>query len=509
MVAWMSQMLDAAVAQTAQAFGWYRDDASVIQGFAYGGHIIFTDGSQRTAGMSDAEVQNRFKPKGQLMPWYDAMKFISMQKRPELELVVAVAFAAPLMEFTGVTGGMLATYGESGVGKTYALEIGAAVWGHPRKTKETSFSTPKSVLSRLGHTTGMPCYWDEVTDAETQKKVLGALMQTTAGVEGSRLYSDVSSRGRGTWSTILAINANISFKEFIVREQNTHSAGLNRVLEYKVEHPANPVGVVQTAVSDAALGKLQHNYGHVGTDYVKYLAMNAARIEQDVQSTMTKLDTAWNAAREDRIWVGLCGAIIEGAKNGNAIAKLHGQPPIFDLEVLVTFIMNVFHANQQQRALESIKPTALQFSEDYLTRYLKQRTNETLWVKAMAAGPGRQANAVEWHRINPNAPSNHGINVVFSEQDKRLRISKSDFKAWCKATEISSGELLDSLRKNFGLIEERRVLAAGTIWKAGQEHCLSIDVTGHPGLEEAASSEAALNSDLGTSTGITPQSGAA
>lgn len=500
-VAWSAKLHDASIAQTAQPFGWYRDGGvGDIKGFAFGGLIHLTVGGTKPAGLSDKKFQDRYMPTGELSPWFAAASYITRQQRPDLEVIIATAFAAPLMEFTGVVSGMLSTYGESGVGKSYALSIGAAVWGHPTKTKETITSTTKGVLNRLGATPGLPCYWDEITEETVQNNVLGVAMQSSAGIEGSRLTSNIEQRDRGTWSTLLAINSNVCFKEYVARKQATHAAGLNRVLEYKVEHAVNPVGAVQPYESDAALRQLQQNYGLVGQAYAEMLAADPAKIAAEVHDTMKFMSQDFNADREDRFWVGISATLYLGAIYGNRIAKQMQQPEPFEVVALYDFLKKVFEENRQNRITEGVRPSALSFVEDWLTQYLKQRTNQTLWIEN-AAGPGGHFKP-QWRRINPNAPSNHGISVVFATADRKLRWSKLDFKEWCKLKALSSTEVVNGLKKNFGMVEDKRIIAAGTIWKSGQEHCYVIDVTGHPSLEAMMDAEPNFNADLGASFGI-------
>ena len=84
----------------------------------------------RTLVFRGASHDPRFVVKGELKPWQDAMKLV--YGNPPLEVVVASAFAAPLVELIGSTSVVLSVYSAaSGVGKTTAMMLGAGGVGRP------------------------------------------------------------------------------------------------------------------------------------------------------------------------------------------------------------------------------------------------------------------------------------------------------------------------------------------------------------------------------------------
>lgn len=498
-MAFLSKMHKAAAAQQALGFGWYRPVAD-IAGFAFGGFIFHEDGSASPAGLSDRLLQQRFAPKGQTAPWYKAMSYITRQKRPELETCVAIAFAAPLLEMTGVTGAMLSVAGDRGAGKTYALEVGCAVWGHPKLTKEGETSTPKSVLNRLGHTSNLPAYWDEVSEEPIQARILSLLNNTTGGVEGSRINAAINQQDRGTWSTILCINANKKFREFVITKQRDHGAALSRVMEYWTTRDVpNPVGQVPTSESDQALGALRHNFGNVGLEYAKLLATKHKQIQKIINTNLADLEAKLRPNKEDRMWLGLTAALITGAQ----VANLLSTPVGFDVQMIYDFLLSTYADNRAYRSSANVDPNATDYGEDYLAQYLKDRTNETIITEGSPSGPGRQPK-VSWRRLFPNANASHGIQVRWDSVDNTLRFSRKNFEEWCASREgriVST--IIDSLKKTYGLFCEKRSLCAGTPFKVTQEWVYTISVVGHQDLIDIMNSQGP-NQDLGAVVGMDP-----
>ena len=82
-----------------------------------------------------------------------AAKLLTDRKRPELDIIISIGFAAPLMAFAGTLYGAISViWGDPGTSKSTAQQVAAAVWGHPKQTRESLNSTPKSVQGRLGRT---------------------------------------------------------------------------------------------------------------------------------------------------------------------------------------------------------------------------------------------------------------------------------------------------------------------------------------------------------------------
>ena len=78
-------------------------------------------------------------------------------KTPGLEAIIATAFAAPLLRFTGQDGGTICAYGDTGANKSTATRLGLSVCGHPVGTKEVATTSMKSLMQKMGTFTISRC----------------------------------------------------------------------------------------------------------------------------------------------------------------------------------------------------------------------------------------------------------------------------------------------------------------------------------------------------------------
>jgi len=113
-VSWV-QKLQAMKASVASApFGW-QDKNGQTEGFIFGGQLWTPNGNSPSA-TANPVINQQYKPKGSDAYWLDAVKLVTSQGRPDLEAIVASAFAAPLVMFTGHLGMLMSAYSkESGI----------------------------------------------------------------------------------------------------------------------------------------------------------------------------------------------------------------------------------------------------------------------------------------------------------------------------------------------------------------------------------------------------------
>src|SRR4029434_6662274 len=122
------------------------------------------------------------------------------------------AFAAPLATFTGsIYGGIVSCWGPPGTSKSTAQQVAAAVFGHPKQTRESLNSTPKSVQGRLRRTRNLAGHLGDVEEELHQEHLAQTMFVATEGAEGGRLDRDSSYKDRLDWQTLLVACSNVSF----------------------------------------------------------------------------------------------------------------------------------------------------------------------------------------------------------------------------------------------------------------------------------------------------------
>jgi hypothetical protein len=501
LMSFLARMKEAAEQQPTVKFGWYRPKGP-IEGFAYAGHIYKVDGSITPASYPDANLRKRYQPSGTLADWHTTASYIFRQRRPDFDAVIAVAFAAPLMELTGTTGGIVASMGEKGSGKSYAMECAAAVWGNHKQTIERQNSTDNSLLHKLGATGHLPAFWDEISDQKSQAKFLKVSSQISGGGDGGRLTQTIKQQDRGEWSTIVNINGNKSWRDYVVTQQKDHGAGLRRVLEYWVpKNVPNPQGQVMVSEAESARALLLHNYGEVGAEYARYLVTHMSDVQRILQRNTNFFEAKLQPDKEESMWLAMCATLLTGAE----LATLLPTPVPFNTARLADFLINVFLDNRRYSSSANVAP--IDTAEDYLAQYLKDRSDATIWTHGTPHGKGRPGvtGQVEWRRLQPNASTRDGISVRWDRQSMTLAFSKTNFSDWAagKPDKRDPSVIARALEKQYGLRGERRTLCAGTPFKMPREWLYVIDVSPYPELKEimdAFVEQTNLNADLGTST---------
>lgn len=471
---WIAKIHHAQASMTSVPFGWLMDDVEKGKrvGFVYGGKVFHSDGRVTPSGFGDNNTRDLYKPTGKSDPWFAACKLLTDQHRPEIEVITAASFAAPLLMITAQNSVLLAPWSsESGANKSTAVDLANAVWSHPKLTKEVTMSTAKSVIERMGMLKNLPLYWDEIKDKKDQDAVFDAAFTATLGVSGGRLTSQIKQRDRGSWQTILIIASNLSFTDYLVRRQKTTDAGLNRVLEFEVKKPAaNAPGQINSMTAQRIYQELHYNYGCVGEEYSKMLALHHAEIEQFVLAVVARMEARISSVIKDRFWVAALGCLMAGAELANRLGAT------FNLQEIEDFLVFTFEENVKRRFEAGVTPGSTDFTEDALTQFLKAYTQNTLWTNESNMGPGKpKAISV----VNgPKLDAGKSIHVQWVLGERLLRISRKEFENWLALHDIAPRPVLSGIRDFLkGNTNVRARLANGTPYNAGgKEKLIHIPV---------------------------------
>jgi hypothetical protein len=312
LVSWIEKLKQSknAVVSTSP-FGWNVKNGKV-EGFVYGG-CVWTPTGQRPAPVADPVTANQYTPTGELDPWMNAARLITSQGRPALDAILASAFAAPLVRFTGQAGLLMSVFSEgSGIGKTTAMKVAQAVWGDPVRAMQGLSDTQNSVLNKIGEIRSLPLYWDELKTEDDTKRFVNIVFQLTLGKEKSRMTSKVVQKQVGTWQTLLVSASNESLLDYVASRTRMTTAGLYRVFEYTVDPAVGEVGQIAPADAQRMISLLNDNYGQVGCAYAEFLGPNYARIDKEVGEYLKALEVETTAQRDERFWTGLVAVHLHG-----------------------------------------------------------------------------------------------------------------------------------------------------------------------------------------------------
>jgi len=406
-------------------------------------------------------------PRGKLEPWLQAAKLLTDRQCPELDVILAVPFAAPLATFLGnFYGGILSVWGDPGTAKSTAQQVAAAVWGHPKQTRESLDSTKKSVLFRLGKTRNLPCYWDDIQDDVKLEHLFNTMFLNTQGSEGGRLTSDVQYRERLEWQTMMVACSNASFVEYVVKKQPSTTAGLRRVFELEFKKPENDIGMIDVLDAMQAFGALEYNFGHVGMQYAKLIATEHEAVKALVEQTTKQFKSKVDGKADEAYWWGIAATLLTGA----SLARRLGAE--MNVERMEEFLIEAFKNNRTIRASEGTEGGSPEHTDAALAQFLNFYLGSGNRVDTEFSFKDRFTSVVLNHGPEKGRP----VYIHVIRDEKTVLISKKTFKEFLEWKQIKTRQVFDGLKKYYGAKEDKLVLGAGTEFAAAQEMVIKIVV---------------------------------
>lgn len=476
-MSWVQKLQQMKDSVASAPFGW-QDKNGQTEGFIYGGQLWTPNGSSPSA-TANPVINQQYRPKGSDAYWLDAVKLVTSQGRPDLEAIVASAFAAPLVMFTGHLGMLMSAYSkESGIGKSTALRIAQAVWGDPIRAVQSLSDTQNSVMAKIGNVRSLPVYWDELKTDEDTKKFVNMTFQIAQGKEKSRLNQHAQMKEPGHWQTLVVSASNDSLIDHVTQQTQTTLAGLYRIFEYTVKPSSVSVGKVDTSEATIRLSKLNNNYGSVGLKYAAWLGSNFQQCEVDMAALSKQLNIEVGAQQEERFWVSLVATILLGARYANALGYA-----VFDEPALKTFMVASLDNMRNLRGQQTVDLTRSINVSSIMAQFLKdmQAANKVIWTDRIHISPGRpplhtSPNAVKILRPSDQSRLN-GVAVQIGQNDKLMRISSATFGEWLKKSGKSRHLLMEALHASMATSSVVGFLGGGTGLAFAKENILQIDLS--------------------------------
>lgn len=451
-------------------YGWNTNNGEV-DGFCFGGEVWTPDGS-RPAPEMDRVLRGQYQPTGSAEPWHKASKLVIGVGRPELEVVVASAFAGPIVKATGWYGAFISAYSqESGIGKTTAMKIAQSVWGNPVTAMQGLDDTLNSVSHKIGQIRSLPLYWDEIKGEDSTKKFVKLAFQLTSGKDKSRMGRDASLREVGQWQTMLVSATNESLLDHVAVHSGQTTAGLYRLFEFEVAPKKKLADDADTGDAQRMLGKLDDNYGMVGLEYAKWLGANYKRVDQEVGEYMKTLEKQWGFQQDERFW--LCGitCIVMGARYASEIGICHFD--IAGMEAFLKRTLGRMREHLRETHIDLTNPTNVM---NLFTQFLKAMHRHTLWTNRIPKGAGRPKPGE--FKIIRDATRVDGLHVHIGKEDKLIRVSSAALSEWCGSRGVSRHIFIRELKKSFGATDRVARLGSGTDRVENTEHLIEFLAAG-------------------------------
>lgn len=458
MSTWLGQLQAARrVADVTEQLGWLLEkmpDGERISGFSCGPATFYTDGRVRNdvrAAREFAPISKFYEPKGGLDQWKKVAEFLAVQNKAAFTATVAAAFGAPLLRFTGLSGGIVSIVSTaSGVGKSSALKCSQAVWGSPTHGVNAVDDTPKSVARKLSFLNNLPAYWDELRGRKTVDDFLTLAFQITQGKEKTRLDSSAQLREVNTWETMLVVASNESIFEAMARHGGGSDAGIVRTFEIIIEPFKSDRNRAEVALLFQALDS---NYGHAGRVYAQWLATHAGEVEKRVQEMFTKLARVGVMESQERFWFAIAAVLIVGAELANELDLVK-----IDVRHLAKFLI----ANIYRLRGRSIDAMTLSQPTEILAAFLGAYQDRALVVDRYPRGSNLKAYIPD---LTGGIPRADKIVYHVSRSEELLRVPRGELERWLEYRQLPVYSILKKFKDDLGAREMKAKLGIGTKWE--------------------------------------------
>ena len=163
--------------------GWVENDGNML-------FMPYSDGLSFDGDDNYRYLYSAIKQKGSLQEWID-YTVPHRVASPEIRLVMAAAFASPLIELIGENPFVLHLWGGTGTAKTVSLLIAASIFGDPKlgKLVRTMNMTANSMLSTAAFLNSIPFCGDELQTIKSKwnNSYDQLIMQITEGIDRGRM----------------------------------------------------------------------------------------------------------------------------------------------------------------------------------------------------------------------------------------------------------------------------------------------------------------------------------
>lgn len=458
MATWLGQLQAARrVADVTEQLGWLIEkhtEGERMMGFSCGQATFYSDGRVRNdvkAAREFAPISKFYEPKGGLDAWKVVADFLAQQNKAAFTAILAAGFAAPLLRFTGLSGGILSIVSTaSGVGKSSALKCSQAVWGSPTHGMNAVDDTPKSVARKLGFLNNLPAYWDELRGRKTVDDFVTLAFQVTQGKEKTRLDSSAQLREVSTWETMLVVASNESIFEAMARHGGGSDAGIVRTYEIVIE----PFQIDQNkATLSMMFEKLDSNYGHAGRIYAQWLAQNGTAVKTRVEDMFRKLAQAGKMEAAERFWFAIMAVLIVGAEIAGELNLVK-----LDIRHLAKFLL----ANVYRLRNRSVDAMTLSQPTEILAAFLGAYQDRALVVDRYPKGSNLKNYLPD---LTGGIPRADKIVYHVSRTENLLRVPRNELERWLEYRQFPVYNILKKMKDELGAIEIKTKLGIGTKWE--------------------------------------------
>lgn len=448
---------------TVGAFGWDANFESFVLGTR---RITATtiENVHVTDEISSSGMAIDFGVSGDKQKWIDLVDQIYNRPGAEMyQFLFLVSASAPLVKLAGFDnyhGIPTALTGETGLGKTTTCQIANSIWGKGSNFTHTASdagTTAQAMVKRVAIMRHMVRIFDEITgqDVATLSALLFALSN---GQDKDRLTpSGHFSTGGKTWDMPSFVTGNLDITgtlDTLARQQK--DAAQVRVFEIKLDENYNSrlwggeLGEVKRLIND----EMQHTYGHVGLDLMRYYIKHKDKIKKYCSKVSAARDVDGREGPRERFYqYNLTLALVAGKiMQGLGIIK-------FDLALIENAVMD------QIIKLRGTRIASRYTDEEYVGQFLSWLHGKVLITKHIAS-----ARNGDTYELPIESPRNEAPLARLALTDKRFIVSAKALNDWCKECgDVSSADLREWMDKHDYILHIKgRELSGAWNFRLGQ-----------------------------------------
>lgn len=333
-------------------FGW-RDLTGPEPKFVVGNGYVDKEGVVHPAAFPSylRSAATAVAQHGDTQLWKDGFNvYLKVPHSDAYIFTAMMGFAAPLMALTPYAGVLFNMVGESGAGKSAALSIMTSVWGKPNPARVNINDTQIAMYNTIGYLNSVPVAFDEVTNMDAVVASQFAL-NFTGGRGKDRAGRDGQNKDNHvTWDTVVVCSSNTSMYAKFTAARRGYNAEAMRLFEVKV--PESDMSY--KSIVDAAIAKIEGNYGMAGRIYIPKIMRNREALAKMVEDKANAILRQTGGTVGERFWATLLACV----NIGGTVAKSMGLHD-YDMAKLNTWALAQLHTARETSSKAAADPSTM------------------------------------------------------------------------------------------------------------------------------------------------------
>lgn len=427
--------------QAEERAGWIKNAEAEERSFRIGEVVITSQGNIiEGEPVKPNSLLDHMRPRGDEQPWLDAFDLIC--KQPDMELLMATTFAAPLMHRLSEAEGLVLSFvSDGGTGKSSAMRTAAAVWGNPKKLARSNRDTANFVEGFMGTMAHLPVYWDDLPLRPDDETIPDLVFSIGQGTGKGRATQDGGLRHVSDWCTMMVCSSNTSLLLSMAARKGAEDAAQARIFEIET-----PQGVHTTAGSQSVFQKLDTNYGHIGPRYMEWVINNLPHLQSQYGKLLNLFlqnQTGAERFRAQTVALLLLGAY---AATASGVAT-------FNMQQLRHTVRTHLGANRLRHTTHRTETTSAEARLGQFTAAMARHTVELadfseIDAQHVVGAAPSSANSVLGNTSNVPNPG-----MVIAVVQRRRAFTKNSFIRYASATGFNGQAALDELEQK-GVIQK-------------------------------------------------------